>query len=85
MPRKLSFHVQFEQNLNLFRATVEPMSGRLSNSRFKHFPNTVNLRVESGLIAIETVSFYSHFRYSPESSTFFLAHVMARATVSEHL
>ena len=56
-----------------------------SNSRFKLLLHTINLLVKTSLIAIETVSFYSHFRYSPESSTFFIAYVMACATVSERV
>jgi hypothetical protein len=51
-----------------------------SNSRFKHFSLTIILRVKTSNIAIKTVRFYSHFRYSPESSSFFARHVIARIT-----
>jgi hypothetical protein len=57
----------------------------LSNSRFKLFPDTINLRVITSLIAIETATFYEHFRYSPESSTLIPSHVMLHVRVPKRL
>jgi hypothetical protein len=42
--------------------------GIASNSRFKLFSDTVNSRVETSLIAIETARLYHRFRYSSERS-----------------
>jgi hypothetical protein len=47
-----------------------------SNSRFKLFLDTINLLVETSIIVIETITLYSHFHYSPESSTFFRANLI---------
>jgi hypothetical protein len=42
-------------------------------------------RIETSIIAIETITFCSHFRYSSESSTLFCAHVMACVRAPERL
>jgi len=48
---------------NEYKLKVKP-----SNSRFKLFLHTIILRVKISLIAIETTTFYSHFRYQGENS-----------------
>jgi hypothetical protein len=57
----------------------------LSNSRFKLFLYTINLRLKTSNFEIKTARFHSYFSYSPESSTFFSGHVMGQVRVPELL
>ena len=74
-----------ELNMHLPVKCCPRSFGIASNSRFKLFLDTINLRVRSSLIAIEMTRFYSHFRYAGESSILFSTHVMVCGRVPERL
>jgi hypothetical protein len=56
----------FFRRLNFSKSAGKPEI--VSNSRFKHFLDTINLRVRNSVIAIEKTNFFSHFSYTGESS-----------------